>query len=114
VGFGIMGGLNQPQAHAQFVSDVADFGMNVQAALEAPRFTHLDFSGCEFLIEDRVPEAIRKALVSKGDKLEVRGAFATPMGGGQVVVHDDATGVNYGASSPRKDGAAVPEPDPYF
>jgi gamma-glutamyltranspeptidase / glutathione hydrolase len=114
VGFGIMGGLNQPQAHAQFVSDVADYGMNIQQALEAPRFTHLDFSGCTFLIEDRVPEAIRDALISKGHTLVVRGAFATPMGGGQVVLHDDATGVNFGASSPRKDGAAVPEPDPYF
>ena len=114
VGFGIMGGLNQPQAHAQFISNVVDFGMDIQAALEAPRFTNFTFGGCDFLIEDRVPEAIRQALVERGDKLEVRGAFATPMGGGQAVVHDDATGVNYGASSPRKDGAAVPEPDPYF
>jgi gamma-glutamyltranspeptidase/glutathione hydrolase len=61
-----------------------------------------------------VPEAIRQWLISKGDKLEVRGAFATPMGGGQAVIHDSATGVNFSASSPRKDGAAVPEPDPYF
>jgi hypothetical protein len=36
------------------------------------------------------------------------------MGGGQVVIHDSATGVNYGASSPRKDGAAVPEAPDYF
>ena len=36
------------------------------------------------------------------------------MGGGQAVMRDTGTGVNYGASSPRKDGAAVPEPDPYF
>ena len=39
IGFGIMGGVNQPVAHAQFVSDVVDYGMNIQAALEAPRFT---------------------------------------------------------------------------
>ena len=36
------------------------------------------------------------------------------MGGGQAVVRDASTGVNYGASSPRKDGAAVPEPAPYY
>lgn len=114
MGFGIMGGLNQPQAHAQFVSNFVDYGMNIQAALEAPRFTNPDFGGCAFLIEDRVPEAIRQTLISKGGLLQVRGAFATPMGGGQAVLHDDATGVNYGASDPRKDGAAVPEPDPYF
>ncbi|HET7841771.1 MAG TPA: gamma-glutamyltransferase, partial [Terriglobia bacterium] len=74
VGFGIMGGLNQPQAHAQFVSDVVDFGMNIQSALEAPRFTNPNFGGCTFLIEDRVPEPVRQALTSMGHQLVVRGA----------------------------------------
>jgi gamma-glutamyltranspeptidase/glutathione hydrolase len=114
IGFGIMGGLNQPQAHAQFVSNVVDSGMDIQAALEAPRFTNFTFGGCDFLIENRVPEAIRREITSRGHKLELRGAFATAMGGGQAVLHDDSTGINFGASSPRKDGAAVPEPDPYF
>jgi gamma-glutamyltranspeptidase / glutathione hydrolase len=114
IGFGIMGGLNQPQAHAQFVSDVVDYGMNIQAALEAPRFTKLNFGGCNFMIERRVPEAIREELSRRGHILEVRGDFSTWMGGGQVMMHDSASGLNYGASSPRKDGAAIPEPDPYF
>jgi gamma-glutamyltranspeptidase / glutathione hydrolase len=114
IGFGIMGGLNQPQAHAQFVSDFVDHGMNIQSALEAPRFTNPDFGSCTFLIEDRVPESVRNDLISRGHSLTVRGAFASPMGGGQAVIHDDSTGVNFGASDPRKDGAAVPEPDPYF
>lgn len=114
VGFGIMGGLNQPQAHAQFVSNVIDYGMNIQAALEAARFTKLNFGGCDFMIEDRVPATVRQALVDKGHILTMRGAYSTWMGGGQAVMHDSSTGVNYGASSPRKDGAAVPEPDPYF
>jgi len=55
IGFGIMGGLNQAQAHAQFVSNIVDHGMNIQAALEAPRFTRLDFGGCEVEIENRFP-----------------------------------------------------------
>ena len=42
VGFGIMGGWNQSQAHAQFVANVVDFGMNVQLALESARFTKVD------------------------------------------------------------------------
>lgn len=113
IGFGIMGGLNQAQAHAQFVSDVADYGMNIQAALEAPRFTNPSFGGCTFLIEDRVPEGIRQALIAKGHQLEVLGHYSDRMGGGQAVLHDSSTGVNYGASDPRKDGAAIPEPDPY-
>ena len=114
IGFGIMGGLNQAQAHAQFVSDVADYAMNIQAALEAPRFTNPSFGGCKFLIEDRVPEAVRQALIARGHELEVRGDFSAAMGGGQAVMHDSATGLNYGASDPRKDGAAVPEPARYF
>jgi len=114
IGFGIMGGLNQPQAHAQFVSNVVDYGMNLQAALEAPRFTKLNFGGCTFMIEDRVPEAVRQMLIERGHSLQVLGAYSNPMGGGQAVMRDSDAGVNYGASDPRKDGAAVPEPDPYF
>jgi gamma-glutamyltranspeptidase / glutathione hydrolase len=114
IGFGIMGGLNQPQAHAQFVSNVVDYGMNLQAALEAPRFTNLSFGGCHFQIESRVPATVREALADMGYRLQVRGDFAEGMGGGQAVMHDSATGVNYGASSPRKDGAAVPEAPHFF
>jgi gamma-glutamyltranspeptidase/glutathione hydrolase len=114
IGFSIMGGLNQPQAHAQFVSNLVDYGMNIQAAIEAPRFTNQTFGGCTFTIEDRVPEAVRQELIRKGHRLEVRGDFSTLVGGGQAVLRDSSTGLNYGASSLRKDGAAIPEPDPYF
>ena len=88
--------------------------MNVQAALEAPRFTKMTFGGCGVQIEDRVPAATRSELLKKGHQLEVRGDYSSVMGGGQATMHDGSTGVNYGASSPRKDGAAVPEPAPYF
>jgi gamma-glutamyltranspeptidase / glutathione hydrolase len=114
IGFGIMGGLNQAQAHAQFVSDIADYGMNIQQALEAPRFTKMNFTGCDVMIEDRVPVEVRQALTAKGHKLDVLGDFASPMGGGQAVMRDSATDVNYGASDPRKDGEAIPQPGPYF
>ena len=114
MGFGIMGGLNQAQAHAQFVSNIADHGMNIQSALEAPRFTKLNFGGCDVMIESRVPAAVRDALAARGHKVEALGPFASQVGGGQAVIHDAAAGVNYGASDPRKDGAAVPEQAPYF
>jgi gamma-glutamyltranspeptidase / glutathione hydrolase len=114
IGFGIMGGLNQAQAHAQFVSYMVDHEMNIQAALEAPRFTKLNFGGCDVMIEARVPAEVRGELTNRGHKLDVQGDFSSWMGGGQVVAHDAATGVNYGASSPRKDGAAVPEAPDYF
>ena len=114
VGFGIMGGLNQAQAHAQFVSYMLDHEMNIQQSLEAPRFTKLTFTGCDFQIENRVPAETREALRAKGHKLEVLGEYSSVMGGGQVVMHDAKAKMNYGASSPRKDGAAIPEPDAYF
>lgn len=114
IGFGIMGGLNQAQAHAQFVSNIADQGMNLQAALEAPRFTKLSWGGCDVLMEARVPLDVRQALAKKGHELELLGPYSGRVGGGQAVLHDGAAKVNYGASSPRKDGAAVPEPAPYF
>ena len=66
------------------------------------------------MIEDRVPRAIRLELERRGQKLETRGDYCMWMGGGQAVLHDSATGVNYGASDPRKDGEAIPQPDPYF
>jgi gamma-glutamyltranspeptidase / glutathione hydrolase len=114
VGFGIMGGLNQAQAHAQFVSYVADHGDNIQMALERPRFTKLNFSGCDVMLEARVHDKTVESLRARGHLVQMQGDFSSWMGGGQAVLHDSKTKVNYGASSPRKDGAAVPEADPYF
>ncbi len=114
IGFGIMRGMNQAQAQMQFVSNIADHKMNIQYALEAPRFTKLALGGCDLRIESRVPAAVREELSKRGHQLSVVGDFSGYMGGGQAVLHDSAAKVNYGASSPRKDGAAIPEPDPYF
>jgi len=109
IGFGIMGGMNQPLAHAQFVSNVVDYKMNIQAAMEEPRFTVNAKFGCNIVIESRVtPESVEQ-LTKMGHVLEVRKEYSTTMGRGQAVLHDSTTKVNYGASDPRADGAAVPE-----
>ncbi len=110
IAFGIMGGYNQAQAHAQFVSNVVDYGLDVQAAMEAPRFTKKTFNGCDVMMENRIPEDVRKALAARGHEIELRGDYSSEMGGGQAVMRGFTTGVNYGASDPRKDGAAIPEP----
>jgi gamma-glutamyltranspeptidase/glutathione hydrolase len=112
VAFGIMGGWNQAQAHAQFVANMVDHRMNLQAALEAARFTKMTFGGCDVELEARVPAPVRAELAVKGHDIKLHGDFAAAVGGGQAVMRDFATGVNYGASDPRKDGAAVPEPIP--
>jgi gamma-glutamyltranspeptidase / glutathione hydrolase len=114
IAFGIMRGMNQAQAQAQFVSNVADHGMNIQAALEAPRFTKVTLGGRDVRIENRVPAETLHELERRGHELTVMGEYSGYMGGGQAVMHDSRAKVNYGASSPRKDGAAIPEPEAFW
>ena len=114
IGFGIMRGSNQALAHAQFVSNIVDHGMNIQMALEAPRFTRMSGTGCDVMIESRVGAKTVDALESKGHIVNVRGVYSGYMGGGQAVLFDSQSKVKYAGSSPRKDGAAVPEPESYF
>jgi gamma-glutamyltranspeptidase/glutathione hydrolase len=112
IGFGIMGGPNQPLAHAQFVSNVVDYSMNIQAALENARFTVSNEGGCHIVIESRVSPEVRQKLSSMGHQLKVEREYSTSMGRGQAVLHDSAAKVNYGASDARADGSAEPEPPP--
>jgi gamma-glutamyltranspeptidase / glutathione hydrolase len=109
IGFGIMGGANQPLAHAQFVSNVVDYGMNIQEAMEEARFTVSPLRGCNIVIESRVPSEVRRKLTAMGHQFDVRGEYTTAMGRGQAVLHNAKTNINYGASDARADGAAVPE-----
>src|SRR5437870_2859917 len=77
IGFGIMGGWNQSQAHAQFVANVVDFGMNVQMALESARFTKATFDGCDVQIESRVADAVRQELTRRGHVLTPMGPYSS-------------------------------------
>jgi gamma-glutamyltranspeptidase/glutathione hydrolase len=110
IGFGIMGGPNQPLAHAQFVSNIVDYSMNLQQALESPRFTKRNANGCDVSIESRVPLNTFQQLSERGHQIAVRRPYTQEMGRGQAIMHDSKTGTNYAASDPRTDGAAVPEP----
>ena len=108
IGFGIMGGYNQPLAHAQFVSNLVDYGMNIQGALSAPRFTvGRDF--CHIVIESRVKPQVIDQLRSMGHNLEVRKEYSAAMGRGQAILHDSSKKMNFGASDPRADGSAEME-----
>ncbi len=110
IGFGIMGGWNQAQAHAQFVSHIADFGFTIQEALEAGRFTKSTFAGCDLDIEPLVPVATRDSLTAMGHLLNVTKVRSGTFGWGQAVM--SAGGVHFGASEPRHDGQAIPETPP--
>jgi gamma-glutamyltranspeptidase / glutathione hydrolase len=109
IAFGIMGGFNQAQAHAQFVSNIADFHMNIQAALEAARFRRMEFSGCDVRMENGVAPDVVDGLRKQGHEITVELRYSQTMGRGNAVEHHESTGVNYGATDPRADGEAVPE-----
>ena len=111
IGFGIMGGWNQPVAHAQFVANVADYGFSIQEALEAGRLTKTSFQGCDVSVEHLIPEAVRAELTALGHQIRVPRPRSGTFGWGQAVMRD-TSGVNFGASEPRHDGMAVPEAPP--
>jgi gamma-glutamyltranspeptidase/glutathione hydrolase len=113
IGFGVMGGWNQGQAHAQFVSNIVDHGFTIQQALEAGRFTKGTFEGCDVEIEALVPASTREALAARGHTLGVIPPRTGTFGYGQAVMNGSG-GVHFGASEPRHDGAAMPQAPPVF
>ena len=113
IGFGIMGGFNQAQAHAQFVANIADYDLDIQQALEAGRFTKASFSGTDVCVEALVPESVRRGLAALGHDVRVVPPRTGTFGYGQAVM-SDGSGIHFGASEPRHDGAAIPEAPPIF
>jgi gamma-glutamyltranspeptidase/glutathione hydrolase len=92
---------------------VVDFGLNIQGAMEAARFTKGTFGGCDVQMESRIPDPIRAELSVLGHKIALKGAYSGSMGRGQAVERTE-NGVNFGASDPRADGEAVPQGPPLF
>ncbi len=109
IGFGIMGGWNQAQAHAQFVANIVDYGMNVQAALEQPRFTKGTFDGCDVQMEETIPESVRADLTKRGHQIQLLEPFSFSVGQGEAVVRDSSRNVNFAGADPRSDGEAIPQ-----
>lgn len=107
-GFGIMGGAVQPLAHAQFVSNYVDFGMNLQKAMEAPRFAKNNADGCEVSVEFRLPASTLQRLSERGHMIRIEREYVEGMGRGQAILHDSKKHTNYAASDPRADRAAIP------
>lgn len=101
--FGVMGGQYQAAGHAHVLSNMVDFGMDVQQALDAPRVFADPISG-KLRIERGVPAATREALGAMGHDIEVP---AEPIGGAQAIMIDQSRGVLIGASDHRKDGLAI-------
>jgi gamma-glutamyltranspeptidase / glutathione hydrolase len=111
--FGVMGGGTQPQAHAQIIINLVDFGMNLQEAGDAPRILHVGSSeptgsvmtdGGVLSLETGVDYAVMRDLSEMGHRVQINvGSF----GGYQAILWDAEQGVYYGASESRKDGQAA-------
>ena len=98
--FGVMGGAYQPKGHARFVTNMVDFGLHPQAAIDAPR----SFSGEDgFAVERGYAPEVRAQLAEMGHDVRIPDG---PIGGAQAILIDDS-GVLQGASDPRKDGCAL-------
>lgn len=98
--FGVMGGAYQPTGHARFVSNLRDFEMGLQQALDAPRC----FSDAGVMkVERGYSDIVRQQLVDLGHKVETPD---TAIGGAQAILMRD-DGVLVAASDPRKDGCAL-------
>lgn len=98
--FGVMGGAYQPAGHARFASNIADFGMDPQTAIDLPRaFSDLG----DMKVERGFSDQVRQELSDIGHDVSIP---ETPIGGAQaILIRDD--GVLEGASDPRKDGCAL-------
>ncbi len=106
--FGVMSGFQQPQGHLQVISNVVDFGMNPQTALDALRFSVDVQNTGAVRVEDDLDPKIVAELRRRGHKVSViEGYNRALFGGGQVISRDPETGVLMAGSEPRKDGSAV-------
>jgi gamma-glutamyltranspeptidase/glutathione hydrolase len=99
--FGVMGGHYQPFGHAHFLSNVVDYGMDVQAALDCPRVFRY---GDVLEIERGIPDDVARGLAALGHDVQVTD---DPHGGGQAIRIDWESGTLTGGSDPRKDGFAL-------
>ena len=110
--FGVMGGPMQPQGHLQILCNIIDFGMNVQEAGDAARFSHSGSSepigglmtdGGRLALESGIPADVRADLEKRGHRLTVTDFF----GGYQAIQWDAVNRIYRGASEMRKDGQAA-------
>ncbi len=102
VAFGVMGGQMQTQGHLQLVCNLVEFNMDIQTALEAPRFRVLDDS--RIMLEAGMPMSVQAALAQRGQHIVPGGSF---FGGGQAIFVHPQCNTLIAGSDPRRDGCAV-------
>ena len=103
--YGVMGGDMQVQGHVQVALNMIDFAMNVQEAMEAPRYRIM--GGRRVALERAIPLTVRDTLAAMGHVLAPYGDQSISYGGGQAILIDEERGVLQGGSDYRKDGCAI-------
>src|SRR5207248_2483440 len=100
--FGTMGGDGQPQIHLQVYTAAVSFGLNIQEAIEMPRWIHGEANDAESLrVESRFPPETLQALRQRGHKVEELSAWETGMGYAQGITFDTYAGVMQGGADQR-------------
>jgi gamma-glutamyltranspeptidase / glutathione hydrolase len=99
--YGVMGGHFQPMGHSLFLTNMLEYGLDIQEAIDLPRLFPLKG---KVQVEHGITPAISNALVKLGHELEV---VERPHGGGQAIWIDRERGCLVGGSEPRKDGLAL-------
>lgn len=108
--YGTMGGEGQPQTQAMLVTRIIDYGMSVQAAIEAPRFLYGRTWGASsntLKLEGRISPDVQSALQDLGHEIEVLSDFTDTMGHAGSIYIDHETNVKFGGADPRGDGIAI-------
>jgi len=102
---GTPGGEGIWQTIPQLIMNIIDFGMNIQDAIEAPRF--IDSLGVELRMEDRIPAEVQKALEKKGHKVKFIGNWTMAVGGMNGIMIDPASNAFMGGADPRREGYVI-------
>lgn len=102
--FGVMGAFMQPQGHVQVLMNMIDFGLNPQAALDAPRWQW--FGKRRFGLEQAYSNALVHEMAARGHDVYVD-HHSTDYGRGQIILRDPVTGVFCGGTEPRTDGVVA-------
>lgn len=108
--FGTMGGEGQPQTQAALLTRLIDFGMNVQEAIEAPRWLYGRTWGQEsrtLKLEGRIPDGVIDELARRGHAVEMMQDWSQTLGHAQAIWIDREQGVLHGGADPRGDGMAT-------
>jgi oxamate amidohydrolase len=108
--FGTMGGEGQPQTQAALFTRMVDFGLNVQEAIEAPRWLYGRTWGQDsrtLKLEGRIPDGIANELVRRGHDVEMMQDWSQTMGHAQAIWIDREQGVLHGGADPRGEGLAI-------